>query len=527
MLILLYPTSPGSIWTIKDYIDNSNTGIVSLSTSVKEAFVLKNEDNELSIRALGLNPKIELVVDQIIGRTTQMIEINITNIGSDQAEVLLNDNCVNLNDRDIISSISSTSVVIRRQVKRFDELNIQIITNQNPDKFNYVVLGDTQGRCDIFEEMIPLINAQKPAFVLHCGDITTFSEDEEFKRFLALSPGISAPLFTTPGNHDVKFGVETYRNCLGSMDYSFDFGCRRFLALDSSRQTITDEQFTWLEGECTIENSEGTKKNILFTHVPPVGYLTETHGYLDRKVPTRLIHILENNSYEYCFAGHVHVYNYTLLNGIKYVITGGGGALPYAPEEQGGFRHFVVVHVDDLETTSEIVKFNDSFCHKDSTINISGYTGSIEFDIDDLYTIEYLEGESACQNQFGNWVGNGTYRGVDIKELLGFVGGMKPNDTLIIKSIDGYYQKFSYNNVYLNKTWREIQGPLVLSYEFDGTGPPDWMDGPRLVTLAPDGGYSLEDCKVTSVPNQGYWEYESAGARWVKNVVKILILIAV
>ena len=159
--------------------------------------------------------------------------------------------------------------------------------------------------------------------------------------------------------------------------------------------------------------------------------------------------------------------------------------------------------------------------NQSTTITINGPNGIINIDLDDLKTFEYLEGTSACQNQYGNWVGNGTYRGVELRALLELVGGMVENDTLLVRAVDGYYQEFSYYNAYPNDSWEKVQGPLVLSYEYNNHEPPVWPDGPRLVTLPQDGGYSLEDCKRTSIPGQGYWEYQSAGARWVRNVVSI------
>jgi hypothetical protein len=110
-----------------------------------------------------------------------------------------------------------------------------------------------------------------------------------------------------------------------------------------------------------------------------------------------------------------------------------------------------------------------------------------------------------------------------IKTLLELVGGMGKNDTLMVKAVDGYNQEFAFENVYINESWSNIQGLLVLSYEYNGEEPPAWSDGLRLITIPSDGGYSLEDCKLTSMPGQGYWEYQSAGARWVKNVFSIVV----
>jgi predicted phosphodiesterase len=419
--------------------------------------------------------------------------------------------------------LAKHSISLELVAEKLEEFELRLENQITTQSFSFAVLADTQGRNDIFELMVDDINANEPDFVLHCGDMTTMGTVEQFEEFLTVSNKLDAPLFTTAGNHDIKGSNNNYVTYFGTSDYSFQVGDCRFITLDSSTQDLTTEQLTWLEQVSGNQNTDLEK--ILFTHVPPFSSQLPGHLYLDPDVPEKLMEILENNEFKYCFSGHLHLFNYTERDGIKYITTGGGGAAPYAPGELGGFRHFVFVEVEDNVSEFQVVRFDDEQ-FKNETINLelNGALGKINLDLNDLITFEHLEGASACQNQYSNWVGNGTYKGVEVKTLVELVGGMNKNDTLLVRASDGYYQEFAYENVYLNESWLNIQGPLVLSYEYDGENPPDWSDGLRLITIPMDGEYSLEDCKQTSMPGQGYWEYQSAGARWVKNVVSIVVV---
>ena len=143
--------------------------------------------------------------------------------------------------------------------------------------------------------------------------------------------------------------------------------------------------------------------------------------------------------------------------------------------------------------------------------------GEILFCPEELAGWPILEGESAYENRFGNITGRGRYRGVLVRELLDRLGGMEPEDVLVVHADDGYAQEFAYANVYPGHLgWEEIQGEMILAFAYEGLEPPDWQEGCRIAFLPPDGIYHNDDCASTSVPGQGWHLDPSAGARWVK-----------
>ena len=138
--------------------------------------------------------------------------------------------------------------------------------------------------------------------------------------------------------------------------------------------------------------------------------------------------------------------------------------------------------------------------------------------------MENIEGASSYQNQYGNIGGEGNYAGIKVSDLIELAGGMDEGDVLRVEATDGYYQDFGYLNVYPDEAYLSVQGTMILALEYDTVGIPKWQDGPRIVMLAADGLYSNDDCDQTSYENQIDDSYLSAGARWVKNVVKLTIM---
>jgi hypothetical protein len=107
------------------------------------------------------------------------------------------------------------------------------------------------------------------------------------------------------------------------------------------------------------------------------------------------------------------------------------------------------------------------------------------------------------QNQFGNWRDQGTYTGVRLTDLLPR-GAAYESVRVVAK--DGYAVDLPRERV------ADTEYPIVLSYAFDGVEVPAWQDGFRIAILPEDGSVSNEDYRAPS-----------AGAFWVKNVIKITV----
>jgi Icc protein len=240
-------------------------------------------------------------------------------------------------------------------------------------KFSFIVLGDNRSGDDIYRKLVFLAIAHTPAFIVNTGDvIATPGKKEDWTKFWELSKPITAPYFLVVGNHDAHPkvpGSETlYKEQVdlpgNELYYSFHAGNSLFIILDSSiegqEKKITGEQYTWLEK--VLANSD-KKHKFVFLHHPlyaEPGTGRHAGNSLD-KYPV-LRNALEALFVKYhvdaVFAGHEHLYQRRIVNGIAHVITGGGGAPLYAKDENSGFNHLILVTVDGDKTSAEVIDSN-------------------------------------------------------------------------------------------------------------------------------------------------------------------------
>ncbi|MHA1576375.1 MAG: metallophosphoesterase family protein [Candidatus Thorarchaeota archaeon] len=383
---------------------------------------------------------------------------------------------------------------------------------------NFYVFGDSQGYQGGVEQIVVAANLHRPEFIFHCGDLTPFGQENQYQDIKTVLDQSIVPVYTTIGNHDIKEdGGELYEEYFGSSTYSFNIGPAHFAVFNTSSGDVTSQEFTWLEQDLSQTEAEF---KFVFTHIPPFDPRTgEDHSLINTTTSTHLMSLFEEHEIDVVFTGHIHMYNETTFNGVKYVITGGAGASLYADEDAGGIYHYMNVMLDDTGFSIEPVLLDTPSLPRDM-IAVRGLTEDVTLSLNNLLQMNTVSGLSSFQNQYDNWRGYGTYIGIEISELVELVGGMTTDDKLVVKSFDGYSQEFSYSNVYPNTTWAEIQGPMILAYTYNETQVLEWADGMRIVMIPPDSAYSNSDAIQTSE----FGGVISAGAYWIRFVSLIEVI---
>ncbi len=242
-----------------------------------------------------------------------------------------------------------------------------------PGKFSFVVLGDNRSGDDIYRKLVSMTMARRPDFVVNTGDmIVTPGSKREWAKFWELSKPISVPYFLTVGNHDAHpkapLSEKTYKQQVdlpgNELYYSFVAGNSLVIVLDSfmddQEKRIIGEQFKWLE---TVLVRSAQKHKFVFLHHPlytDLGKGHHAHDSLDKYPESRnkLQALLTKYKVDAVFSGHEHYYEKRTVDGVLYIITGGGGAPIYDMEEYGGFNHFVQVTVNGDKVSAEVIDIN-------------------------------------------------------------------------------------------------------------------------------------------------------------------------
>lgn len=248
----------------------------------------------------------------------------------------------------------------------------------NPNSFYFVVSGDNRSVMrdvpmpptapEIFKE-IALIY---PSLTLWTGDSiygfgdTPGEATREYNLFLNAAAKSNTPIFNAPGNHEVPDNPEMqsiYEKKMGRVYGSFDCGNSHFVVIDTEepgvKGGISPAQMTWLTSD--LEANRRAAHTFAFMH-HPIYPVVESEGIHSMKTRHALESLFEKYHVEYVFSGHEHLYHESIHNGTHYIISGGGGAPLDAAPQDGGFEHYILVHVDGASITATVLQPWRLFC---------------------------------------------------------------------------------------------------------------------------------------------------------------------
>jgi hypothetical protein len=223
-----------------------------------------------------------------------------------------------------------------------------------------VVYGDSRTGHEIHDWLMEGIASLAPTAVFHTGDLVNDGTDPDnwmvFNNIASLLPS-ETPIYPALGNHERESTLyfDNFELPGNERWYSIDdIGNFNFVVLDTESNLAEGAtQYQWLASELSSSVS-ATDFTIIFFHYPlfSTGYhLEDEKGIRDELVP-----IFEQYGVDAVFNGHDHNYERSTVNGIRYIVTGGGGASlrgQYRSSEYSDLfintHHFCVLYYDDLQ----------------------------------------------------------------------------------------------------------------------------------------------------------------------------------
>lgn len=242
------------------------------------------------------------------------------------------------------------------------------------EPFRFIVFGDTRTDHPMHSAVAGLIQERAPDFAINTGDLVEDGDNAEmWQTFFEIEHAIMSRMVVWPvmGNHDHRTDTlydKFFHVSSGSQTsrwYSFDYSNCHFVVMDSDDDFSTEsEQYAWLDADLSAAASNPDIEHIFgFYHRPP--FSSGWHGSEGLPMEECLHPLCVRHGVEIVFNGHDHDYERSTVDGILYIITGGGGA-PYPPlldedqaplPDKNPYRHvfFGVFHVVECEVQGSAV----------------------------------------------------------------------------------------------------------------------------------------------------------------------------
>ena len=199
-----------------------------------------------------------------------------------------------------------------------------------------IIYGDSRTGHSVHERIMEGMASIGPEAVFHTGDLVNDGRVPAnwttFNNIASQLPS-GTPIYPALGNHEHESALYFDNFDLPGNErwYSIDhIDGINFIVLDSgsalsaaTTAAPSTSQYQWLESELSSSVSS-TDFTIVTFHYPL--YSTGQHGSDEKNMAADLIPLFEQYGVDAVFNGHDHDYERSTVNGIRYIVSGGGGA---------------------------------------------------------------------------------------------------------------------------------------------------------------------------------------------------------
>ncbi len=244
-----------------------------------------------------------------------------------------------------------------------------------------LVMGDNRTDATAHAAVVRAMAEHPADFVLNTGDMVAHGDSpEDWARMFDVQEPLlrSTPLFPALGNHELYQsgrGLERFLRYtrvpreLGGREtyYGFTYGLVRVLVVDSNQDwEEDDEQRSWLEEQlAAAEAAPEVRHVIVAMHHGP--YSSGHHGGNEDMLASGLPELLRERGVSLVLSGHDHMYERGSVDGLHYIVTGGGGAPLYPVNARAPGQlafepvyHFLRVSVDGDRVTVTALRADGS-----------------------------------------------------------------------------------------------------------------------------------------------------------------------
>ena len=226
----------------------------------------------------------------------------------------------------------------------------------NRDSYTFAVVGNIRNSMRIFERRIaPLIKDQGIDFMISAGNAVYDGSEDKYRLLYRGLKKSGIPYVLAVGHNEVEdFGAGKFYQHFGPYFFSFHLEQASFIFLDSTGQTSWQWQLRWLQQELALARKRPYRFVILGHSLISLPDFDpeEKHYVLDEDISRTLQDLFARYGVTAVFSAGYPVYHETERQGVRYIISGGGGGLLLDPQEH---YQFVKVEVGPRQMVSENV----------------------------------------------------------------------------------------------------------------------------------------------------------------------------
>lgn len=200
-----------------------------------------------------------------------------------------------------------------------------------------IVYGDTRTNHDNHKKVVEAILKVDPKVVFHVGDLVADGrKQDQWVTFNEITKPLLSVVefYPAAGNHErnSQLYFDNFELPNNERWYSVEKYGVHFIILDSNADlSDTSAQYAWLENDLQNRSKTAAFTAAVFHHPP---YSTGSHKEDEKGLRKTIVPLFEKYGVDIAFSGHDHHYERSLVNGIYYIVTGGGGAPLYDRERE-------------------------------------------------------------------------------------------------------------------------------------------------------------------------------------------------
>jgi acid phosphatase type 7 len=197
--------------------------------------------------------------------------------------------------------------------------------------FRFLAYGDNHSNDSAAHQGVVnrMMLVERASFAASAGDLTSNGLTTQYSLFFDVESRLLSrlPLLPAVGNHDADSLPNWFRFIAlpgNERWHSFRCGNSAFHCLNVNESFApTSEQYNWFLDQLLADSADDVHHILVLLHLPP--YTTSTVYSGNADVRDYLCPLFERFRVDVVFSGHVHAYEHSLVNGVHYIITGGGG----------------------------------------------------------------------------------------------------------------------------------------------------------------------------------------------------------